>query len=95
MGEKPIICGMFTVKEFIQNCVYAVMFAVFLIVSNQRLTLMEENIVMFTEFVRNSDNYHARVLGVEFRNGRPIGSDDKITKARKILNGNKPEEEIE
>lgn len=90
--DKPVIFGMFSIKEFITACSYMVVFAVFLLKTDQRITLMEQNIKMFTEFVQNSDNYHATVLGTQFRNGKPISDNFDSARVRKVLKGTAVEE---
>jgi len=92
MGEKPVFFGLYTVKDAISFCVWVVGAAVFLILFNHRLTAMESNIKIFSQYITNSDNYHSRILGVEFSNGRPTGDEPKIQKARKILNGEDPDD---
>lgn len=98
MGEKPIIFGMYTVKEFLHYCAYGVMGVVFLILFNNRLTIMESKIEVFTEFIVNSDNYHSSVLKTIFKNGKPSNDNFDSKRIADILSqsvdNKKKEEEI-
>lgn len=85
MGEKPIVFGMYTVKEFLHYCAYIITGVVFIILFNQRLTVMENKIEVFTEFVVNSDNYHSSVLKTMFKNGKPANDNFDTKRISDIL----------
>lgn len=84
-SSRPIILGMFSVKEFIGFCCYGVTVAVFLLIADKRINIIEKNQEMFMEFIYNSDNYHASILRTQFRNGKPVNDSFDSKKISEIL----------